>query len=377
MAGHQKAPFPQDVHRRRVSRAPHGDNVGRFARRPAVFGPVAAVSHAFPALGASWRHLITWRATWAHHRHQLGADAAARCHAWMLRARRFRVHGLTYCFGFLYSTSHQPRFPGAITIKEHPVSKAKTQSAVIYRGPSLIDGAPIVVVAIIQSNNGKTGNMVQTYIIREDIEPLEASKTGADVSICGQCIHRGTPTDDPNKKQAAGRTCYVLLGQGPTIVYRALKRGYYPRACSARGRRAIGAGRMVRLGTYGDPAAVPSHVWRQLLEQAAGHTAYSHQAGLDGADFAPDLFMQSADSMEQARDAWAAGHRTFRVIPVRDWNQYRRASLDKNEILCPASSEGGFKTTCDKCGLCAGASKQAKSIAIVAHGTSARAFVGA
>lgn len=260
------------------------------------------------------------------------------------------------------------------------MSKAKQtrpQSAVIYRGPSLIDGAPIVAIAILQSGNSKTGNMVQTYILRADLAPLEASKTGADVSICGQCPHRGTVTADPAKKQAAGRTCYVNLGQGPTVVYRAFARGYYPDACDVKSRWAIGSGRMVRLGTYGDPAAVPSYVWRDLLTHAIGHTAYSHQAGAPGADFAPDLYMQSADSLEQARDAWAAGNRTFRVIPVRDWTEFRRGALDKNETLCPASSEGGFRTTCDRCGLCAGASKQAKSIAIVAHGAAARMVTGA
>jgi hypothetical protein len=254
---------------------------------------------------------------------------------------------------------------------------SKAKSAVIYRGPSLIDGAPIVAVAIIQSGNSKTGNMVQTYIIRADVEPLAASKSGADISICGQCPHRGTATDDANKKQAIGRTCYVNLGQGPTVVYRAFARGYYPDAMTSAARRAIGAGRMVRLGTYGDPAAVPSHIWRELLADAAGHTAYSHQAATAGADFAGDLYMQSADSLSQARDAWAAGNRTFRVIPVRDWTEYKRAALDKNETLCPASSEGGFRTTCDKCGLCAGAGKKAKSIAIVAHGASARMVIGA
>lgn len=254
--------------------------------------------------------------------------------------------------------------------------KAKPRSAVIYRGPSLIDGLPIVAIAILQSGNSKTGNMVQTYILRSDMEPLAASKTGADVSICGTCPHRGTPTADPAKRQAAGRTCYVQLGQGPTVVYRAFARAYYSDACDQAARRNIGRGRMVRLGTYGDPAAVPSHVWRELIADAIGHTAYSHQAGTAGADFAPDLYMQSADSLDQARDAWAAGNRTFRVIPVRDWNEYRRASLDKNETLCPASSEGGFKTTCDRCGLCSGAGKKAKSIAIVAHGAAARAFTG-
>lgn len=255
--------------------------------------------------------------------------------------------------------------------------QARPRSAVIYRGPSLIDGAMIVAIAIIKSGNSKTGNMVQTYILREDMEPLLASKTGADFSICGTCALRGEPTTDPKRKQAKKRKCYVVLGQGPTVVFRAFARGYYPEACNREQRRAIGRGRMVRLGTYGDPAAIPSHVWRELIEDAIGHTAYSHQAATPGADFAPDLYMQSADSLQQARDAWDAGHRTFRVIPVRDWQEYRRGALDKNETLCPASSEGGFKSTCDRCGLCSGASKVAKSIAIVAHGAGAAAFGGA
>ena len=37
---------------------------------------------------------------------------------------------------------------------------------VIYKGPSLLDGAPIVVIAVIGSGNTKTGDMVQTYILR-------------------------------------------------------------------------------------------------------------------------------------------------------------------------------------------------------------------
>ena len=115
------------------------------------------------------------------------------------------------------------------------------ENGVFYRGPSLIDGAPIVGVAVYSDRNSKTGRVLQTYILREDINPLEASKTGADVSICGTCPLRGTATDDPARKQAAGRRCYVNLGQGPLSVYRALERGRYPDVDPA----AIGAGRMV------------------------------------------------------------------------------------------------------------------------------------
>ena len=119
----------------------------------------------------------------------------------------------------------------------------------------------------------------------------------------------------------------------------------------------LGEARVVRLGTYGDPAAVPSWVWDQLLSECESHLAYSHQSG-----FRPDITMQSADNLNQALDHWAKGSRTFRVITNVD-------EIDKsNEILCPASKEAGRRVQCVKCKLCSGlTSNSKKSIAIVEH----------
>jgi len=94
------------------------------------------------------------------------------------------------------------------------------KSGIIYKGQSLLDGKPVVAIATYSDRNTKTGKVLQTYIIRSDISPLDASKTGADFSICGDCKFRGTPTNDPKRKQAVKRDCYVNLGQGPTIVYK-------------------------------------------------------------------------------------------------------------------------------------------------------------
>jgi len=94
------------------------------------------------------------------------------------------------------------------------------KSAILYKGPSVIDGKPIVAIAMFSKANTKTGPVVQTYILVDGIPPLEASKTGADFSICGDCIMRGDTTRDPKRKQAKNRRCYVNLGQGPTIVYK-------------------------------------------------------------------------------------------------------------------------------------------------------------
>jgi len=240
----------------------------------------------------------------------------------------------------------------------------KPSGYIIYEGPSLLDGKPIVAIAIVKSKNTKTANMVQTYILRSDLDPREANRTGEDYSICGECPHRGTATNG-DSGLARDRTCYVRIDQGPVIVYKSMLRGIYPVAAGHKAIAAIGEGRMVRVGTYGDGAAVPSYVWDSLLDQAKGHTAYTHQSGATTSSYDASRYMVSADGERAARAAWNAGARTFRVI----WDT---SDLVRNrEVLCPASAEAGYRTTCDKCGLCGGASVKAKSIAIVAHGSGA------
>ena len=129
---------------------------------------------------------------------------------------------------------------------------------IIYQGQSLIDGKDIVVIYFNGSKNTKTGNMAQTYIIRSDIDPRLASKTGADYSICGDCKHRGTPTNDPDRKQAINRTCYVKLYQGVLATYRAFKKGNYSVVNNHNDIQSLGENQVIRLGTYGDPSAVPA-----------------------------------------------------------------------------------------------------------------------
>jgi len=231
------------------------------------------------------------------------------------------------------------------------------RAGIIYQGPSQIDGLPIVAIATYSDRNTKTGKVLQTYIIRSDMSPLEASKSGQDFSICANCIFRGIANNDPERKQAKNRKCYVNLGQGPTIVYKSFNRGVYPIASDHASRVELGKNRVVRLGTYGDPAAVPSHIWDELLTECESHLAYSHQSG-----FRPDITMQSADTLEQAQAHWAKRARTFRVIDSLE-------DIDPtNEILCPASKEAGRRVQCVKCQLCSGlTSNSKKSIAIVEH----------
>jgi hypothetical protein len=238
---------------------------------------------------------------------------------------------------------------------------SNNETFIAYEGPSLYDGSPIVVLIQTGSTNRKTGDMVQTYVVRSDMDPITASRTGADKAICGTCPHMGTPSDKATG-QAKERTCYVTLAHGPLGKYKAYKAGRYSKVEGHDAIRALGLGRMVRLGTYGDPAAVPQYIWDSLISAAQGWTAYTHGA----INPAPDKIMTSAESAAQAESAWQRGERTFRVIKGLD------SLIKGKEVLCPASEEAGQRVQCESCKLCAGSSVKAKSVAIVAHGIAKR-----
>ena len=235
------------------------------------------------------------------------------------------------------------------------------KTIILYRGPSLINGQPIVALAQSDSGNSKTGNMIQTFILDDSgVDPVTASRTGQDESICGDCPHRGTPNNN-TKGQATNRTCYVTLAHAPLGKWKALMRGAYGDSVATRQQIvAFGSFQGVRLGTYGDPCAVPNSTWEALISRADYWTAYTHGK----VNPMPEHIMTSADNATQAQEAWSRGERTFRVI----------ASLSDvikgKETVCPASEEMGKRVQCAACKLCGGASVKAKSIAIVAHGTS-------
>jgi hypothetical protein len=235
---------------------------------------------------------------------------------------------------------------------------SKILGYIAYEGPSEIDGAPIVVIVNKindASKNDKTGALVQTFIIRSDVNPVQALQTGDDVSICGMCAHR------PKIARETGDVpCYVQVAKSVLSVFNAYKRGRYVKADPATIARVI-AGKRLRIGTYGDPFAAPVATWQALTQFTAGHAGYSHQwqdTRFDHAAWSP-LVMASADTIDEAAQANLYGMRVFRVS----------VGVDKQagEIACPASAEGGRKTTCVNCMLCAGTSKAAKDIVIADH----------
>ena len=165
----------------------------------------------------------------------------------------------------------------------------------IYRGPSLLDGAPIVVLVHTSgSSNQKTGPGPQAYIMRADVPPGDAVRSGADASVCGACAHRG------DRATGRKRSCYVVMHHAPRAVWEAWQRGIYPRVAREHVAGRF-AGAFVRLGAYGDPAAAPRWVWEQVTRHASGWSGYTHQWSLGFA--LADLCMASVENDEQEAEA--------------------------------------------------------------------------
>lgn len=210
-----------------------------------------------------------------------------------------------------------------------------------------------VVIATMESDNVKTGNMVQIWILNRSIHPVEAVKTGDDAVVCGDCQHRGT-------------SCYVQIGRAPAGVWKAYQRGAYSHL-NKRDYKTVFAGRAVRFGAYGDPAFMPIGVIRAIADVADGHTGYTHQ--WRKASKLRNYVMASCDSPRDMWEAREAGWRTFRVAT--------NTSKLQGEILCPASEEAGKRTTCIDCQLCDGkfdATDRRANIMIPVHGARASQF---
>ena len=104
------------------------------------------------------------------------------------------------------------------------MSSVPLRGVILYRGPSQLDGKPIVAIATLKTYNEKTGDMVQTWILREDVAPTVAINTGDDVSVCGNCPLRGRLENGRN----VGRACYVQVRNAPRAMWHAYRAGRYP-----------------------------------------------------------------------------------------------------------------------------------------------------
>lgn len=235
------------------------------------------------------------------------------------------------------------------------VIDTKVNGYIIYDGPSILNGKPIVVIAtgfLKDSQNIKTGNIIQLWILNKESNPLDTLYKGNDESVCGNCKHRPKSENNPD----GWGTCYVNVAQGPYAVYKAYKNGKYFPAKDL----SIFKDRYVRFGAYGDPAAVPFDLLNGIVKVCKHHTCYTHQWKTCDQRL-KDISMASVDSPKELALANSKGWRTFRV-------RLDSEKLESNERICPASAERGKIATCETCMACHGGGNSKASIAIIAHG---------
>lgn len=114
--------------------------------------------------------------------------------------------------------------------------------------------------------------------------------------------------------------------------------------------------RYVRFGTYGEPVLHSIDLTTDIVDVAKTWTGYTHQ-WLKYPEF-NKFFMASVHTPSMQQKASGFGWRSFVSV-----NEHASGLVN-----CPASKEVGFKSSCDKCGLCSGAEgKGKKSIYILEH----------
>jgi hypothetical protein len=247
---------------------------------------------------------------------------------------------------------------------------------VVYQGPSAIDPSTEIVVIVNRlkgdSTNGKTGSMAQSFILRTDMKPNEAVKSGQDHAVCGACPYAGN------------KGCYVSIKM-VCSVYNAFKRGSYkvatPAEVAVLAASKVTGGNLAgfRCGSYGDPAAAPYEIWEPIVmavRAVGGRTSgYTHQwseryayLGRTADPQFRAILMASTHGAIDTVTAETDGWRAFGSFNSVD--EIKTAGL----AMCPASKEAGFRRTCGSCGgqsACNGRKSfddLRRSMGIVVHG---------
>lgn len=233
------------------------------------------------------------------------------------------------------------------------ISKRKT-NGYYFRVNSQLDNQPIIVaVQMTDTANIKLGReMRQVWIMPADVVPSAANGTKAQDSVCGGCWFKKTGA------------CYVNM-QTVNSVYRSVEAGNYTELDVSEADLSILAdalcGQHVRVGAWGDPAAMPWEIMDTITKSAAGYTAYTHQTAHPKFDDRYlSVCMVSAENPKVAAKYQAQGIRTFRPVLAG-------TALAASELTCPNESHG---MNCIECRLCDGgnAKRGNPSIAVTIHG---------
>ncbi len=235
------------------------------------------------------------------------------------------------------------RAPPRLISIQRPLREAadiapEAKGVVLYRGesPFVTEGdRAYVVILTFNSDNRKTGDMAQVWIIAENESPLEARKLGLYQIVCGDC--------------PVVAACYVNLAHRPRTLYTAFQRGDYPEAFPQL-YGAVVASKGVRFGAYGDPVLIPLPLVEELVDLSGRRFAgYTHQWRRPEYQGYRPYFMASCETLADAELATEMGWRWYLV------------TLDETvpgAVLCPhQNAQHKYEVKCNTCWACNGANR--------------------
>ena len=207
----------------------------------------------------------------------------------------------------------------------------------------------------------RPGDMIQTWILRQDVNPFAAIHSWPGrfrlrgLSTAGH-PGQGAQTRTVNR----GRACYVSMSS--SAAWRcggSIGAGHYV-PFDRRRHLALFRGRMLRIGSYGDPCASPTRLGA-LVRIAAGRTGYTHQ--WRDRRFWPLSALLNGQCGKLGASTRRTGARLAHVPHGAEGTLPERG-----EFSCPASAESGHRLTCDRCGACNGANGRPGRASVVICG---------
>lgn len=232
------------------------------------------------------------------------------------------------------------------------ISKQKLRTG-IFIPVSGLKGEPVTIKInglVLDSSNSKTGAMVQSIIAPSAWYGQGFLLNTEQKSVCGDC---------PFSSEGPLR-CYTHNGYQRLGIHSSL-RSSKPELFEWSRDEILHAlsGKAFRFGTYGEPVLFGEEWVRDIVSVVSMWTGYTHQWRDIRFQWASQYLMASVHSPDEAAEAHSLGWRTFRASHSQD--------IAHGEIVCPASKEAGYRTTCIECGLCSGGSSAGKNIFINEH----------
>jgi len=238
-------------------------------------------------------------------------------------------------------------------------------SAIIWRGKSMLDNSPILLIAK-EKGNDKTKRVISFAVIAEKLASelekfsnIDAAKTHYFAKIASyidavchdDCEHKHAKTCYAHHNfQNCGETVAMARNSWDTLQSR---NGFNHKALN---RFLLSDAKRFRLMVSGSTSALPVHIARTLISKfrKAGKKPLGYVENWRTRPDLMDSHMASCFTLADLKEAQDLGWRSFLSAKIELLN----GEIPENAILCPGSKAyenlKSDRIGCEKCGLCNG-----------------------